>query len=288
MVEGRLLKTLRLEEEWFDDVTDPDAFVAAVRASGVRADLVSFWQRVPDSTPKFTYFSESEDLAVLPVESFDDWWNNRIKSRTRGLIRKTEKMGVTIRETQFDDEFVRGMVEIFNETPVRQGRPFWHYGKNFETVKREFSRFLFREDIIGAYHQGKLIGFVMLCNAGQYTYLGQILSKIEHRDKAPNNSLIAKAIEITARRKIPYIVYNYWNETGLTEFKRRNGFEKRVFPRYYLPLNAKGRIALNLGAHRSLSNILPRTLVVKLKQLRAAYYSRKQGNISEQVATQGD
>ena len=25
------------------------------------------------------------------------------------------------------------------ETPVRRGKPFWHYGKNFETVKSEIS-----------------------------------------------------------------------------------------------------------------------------------------------------
>ena len=288
VVEGRLLKTLRLREEWYDEISDPDAFIAAARAGGVKADLVTFWQRVPEFQPKFEFFAEREDLAVLPVNSYDDWWNNRIKSRTRGLIRKTEKSGVTIRETQFDDEFIRGMVEIFNETPVRQGRPFWHYGKNFETVKREFSRFLSKEDIVAAYHQDKLIGFVMLCNAGPFTYLGQILSKIEHRDKAPNNALIAKAIEITARKGIPYLVYNYWNETGLTEFKRRNGFEKQTVPRYYLPLTTKGRIALSLGAHQTIANMLPKSLVIKLKQVRAAYYARKQGTVPERVATQLD
>ena len=288
VVEGRLLKTLRLQEEWSDDISDPDAFIAAARASGVKADLVTFWQRAPETKPKYHFFTEWEDLAVLPVHSYDEWWNNRIKSRTRGLIRKTEKTGVTIRETQFDDEFVRGMVEIFNETPVRQGRPFWHYGKNFETVKREFSRFLYREDIIGAYHEDKLIGFVMLANAGQNAFLGQIISKIAHRDKAPNNSLVAKAIEITARKQIPYLVYNYWNETGLTEFKRRNGFEKLSVPRYFLPLTAKGRLGLSLGAHRSIANMLPKALVIRLRQVRAAYYARKQGVLSEGVATHLD
>jgi hypothetical protein len=288
VVEGRLLKTIRLEDEWCYDVSDPKGFEEAVRSSGVKADLISFWQRIPESTAKFDYFTEWEDLAVLPVETYDEWWNNRIKSRTRGLIRKTEKMGVTIRETQFDDEFVRGMVEIFNESPVRQGRPFWHYGKTFETVKKDFSRYLFREDIVGAYHQDKMIGFVMLANAGPYTYIGQILSKIEHRDKAPNNALIAKAIEITARRQIPYLVYNYWNETGLTEFKRRNGFEKRSVPRYFVPLTAAGRLGLSLGVHRSAADILPKTLVLKLKQLRAAYYARKQGGVHEPAVAQGD
>jgi hypothetical protein len=277
LVEGRLLKTARLEQEWYEDVADPASFVEVLRANGVTADLFTFWQRFPDATPKFDYAMEYEDLAVLPVRSYEDWWDNRIKSRTRGLIRKSEKMGVTIRETQFDDEFVRGMVEIFNESPVRQGRPFWHYGKNFETVKREFSRYLFREDLFGAYYQDELIGFVMLPNCGGYTMMGQIISKIKHRDKAPNNVLMAKAVELTARRQIPYLVYNYWNETGLTEFKRRNGFEKQSVPRYFVPLSAKGRLSLRVGAHRSVAEILPKSLVFQLKQWRASFYARRYG-----------
>ena len=277
VVEGHLLKTARLEHEWFDDVTDPETFQRALREDNVAADLFSFWQRYPGKTPKFDYTVEWENLAVLPVRTFDEWWNEKIKSRIRGLIRKSEKMGLVVRETQFDDDFVRGMVEIFNESPIRQGRRFWHYGKDFDTVKREFSRFLFREDIIGAYYEGSLIGFVMLSNAGNYTSLGQIISRIKHRDKAPNNALIAKAVEVTARRQIPYIVYNYWNETGLTEFKRRNGFESQRVPRYYLPLTIKGRVALRVGAHRPLAEILPKRMVSGLKQLRAALYARRYG-----------
>jgi hypothetical protein len=277
LVDGRLLKTVRLENEWYEDLTDPDAFLDALRTSGVKADLFSFWQRFPNTTRQFDHAVEWEDLAVLPVHSFEEWWDGRIKSRTRGLIRKSEKMGVMVRQTEFDDEFVRGMVDIFNETPVRQGRPFWHYGKDFETVKRQFSRFLFREDMIGAYFQDKLIGFVMLAKTGGSAVLGQILSKLEHRDKAPNNALIAKAVELTARKQIPYLIYNYWNETGLTEFKRRNGFEKQTVPRYYLALTPMGRLALRLGAHRPLIQMLPKTLVSQLRQLRSSFYAHRYG-----------
>ena len=44
------------------------------------------------------------------------------------------------------------MTAIFNEAAIRQGRPFWHYGKDFETVKRQFSRYLARE------HMSKISG----------------------------------------------------------------------------------------------------------------------------------
>ena len=67
---------------------------------------------------------ECEDIAVLPVKSYDHWCEQQIKSRVRNQIRKAEKEGVTVRETGYDDDFVRGMAAIFNEAPVRQGRRF--------------------------------------------------------------------------------------------------------------------------------------------------------------------
>ena len=83
-----------------------------------------------------------------------------------------------VKPATFDDRFIEGITSIFNETPIRQGRHYLHYGKDFETVKREFSRFFFREEIFGAYLGEELVGFIMLCNAGNYLFLGQIISKI--------------------------------------------------------------------------------------------------------------
>ena len=120
------------------------------------------------------------------------------------MVRKAEKSGIEVREASYDDAFVRGMTDIFNETPVRQGRKFWHYGKDFDTVKREFSRFLFREQLIGAYYRDELVGFVMLANAGKYGVLGQIISKVEHRNKAINNALIAHTIKKCETQQLPY------------------------------------------------------------------------------------
>src|SRR5262245_25765511 len=164
----------RLEDEWYDDVQDPESVITTLTHAPLKVDIFTFWQRLPEVQPRFNFYKEWESLAALPVSNFDHWWNKQISARTRNLIRKAAKSGVEITETSYDDAFVRGMTAIFNETPVRQGRRFWHYGKDFETVKRQFSRYLFREDLIGAYYRGDLIGFIMLGNAGRYAISGQI------------------------------------------------------------------------------------------------------------------
>jgi hypothetical protein len=216
---------------------------------------------------------EWESIAALPIKSFDYWWNHQIKSRTRNLIRKTEKSGVEVREASYDDAFVRGVTDIFNETPVRQGRRFWHYGKDFETVKQQFSRYLFREDLIGAYYRDELIGLVMLGNAGRYAVTGQIISKIQHRDKAPNNALIAKAVEVCQRKNLPYLVYLHWGGGSLAEFKRRCGFQETRVPRYYVPLTQRGRLILRLGLHRGWKERVPLPVKNRLKSLRSRWLS---------------
>ena len=220
------LTRLALEEEWYEDIVDPQAVIDVLQNSPVKIDIFTFWQRLPQIEPQYNYYKEFEPLAVLPIKSFDYWWNKQIKGRTRNLIRKAEKQGVHIVETEFSDDFIKGMTEIFNETPVRQGRRFWHYGKDFETVKRQFSRYLFREHIIGAYYKKELIGFMMVANAGRFALTGQILSKIAHRDKATNNAMIAKAVEVCENKKFPHLVYLHWGTGSFSEFKRRCGLKE--------------------------------------------------------------
>jgi hypothetical protein len=270
---------LALEEEWYADVQDPAGVIEVLRRSdGFKPDLLTFWQRPPEVEVKFPYHVEWEELAMLPVQSYDHWFNQQIKSRIRNLIRKAEKEGVEVRETTFDDAFVRGMTRIFNEAPVRQGRKFWHYGKSFETVKKQFSRFIHREHMIGAYYKGELIGFIMMANTGRFGLTEQIISAIDHRDKSTNNLLIAKAVEVCAREKLPYLSYLFWTGDSLAEFKRRCGFEPVKVPRYYVPLTKKGELALKLGVHRGWKSLLPDKLKTSLKKLRTRWYEMRSGS----------
>jgi len=44
-------------------------------------------------------------------------------------------------------------------------------------------------------------------------------------------------------------------KSSLTEFKRRNGFEQVLLPRYYIPLTLKGKIALRWDFIVGLCNV---------------------------------
>src|SRR6266403_671452 len=254
MIEGKVLRIAKLDpwfqQEWFEDVENPEMLIDVLQKSNDRPDILTFWQRLLDTEPKYSYPMELDSIAALPIRSYSFWWEKQIERKARNKVRKAQKNGVIVKPARFDDHFVRGMTSIFNETPIRPGRRYLHYGKDFETVKREFSRFLFREEIFGAYLGEELVGFIMLCNAGTYAFLGQIISKIACRDLAPNNALLAKAVERCAQKGFPYLVYAYWLDDSLGDFKRSNGFQRVDLPRYFVPLTKKGKLALSLGVHR--------------------------------------
>lgn len=265
------LRTARLEQEWYEDIVDPAALVDALRTHGL-ADILTFIQRFPDSAPVYGYYHEAEHWAVLPITSFDNWWSHQISSRTRSLIRKSRKEGLDVRLTSWDDSFIGGMTAIFNETPVRQGRPFWHYGKSVDEVRDQFSRFLHRETLIGAYLGDQMVGFMMLGDASKFSVTGQILSLTSQRDKSPNNALIAKAVEVCCTNATPALVYLHWGAGSFAEFKRRCGFQRIEVPRYFVPLNRRGHYALRLSLHDGYRSRLPESLVDRARAVRSWWY----------------
>lgn len=270
-----------------ETTTDPESFIAELKESGLHADIFTFAQRIPNTSPHHKLHFEWENLAIVPITTYSDWWEKRVESSVRRAVKKAAKQGILVRVVEFDDDFVRGIVGINNETPIRQGRSFWHYQKSFDAVRDENSTYPGRNTFLGAYYQGELIGFMRLIHAGKLASVVQLLSMIKHYDKRPTNALIAKAVEVCEQLGVSYLMYcNYvYNDpsSSLTEFKRRNGFEKVLVPRYYIPLTLKGKVALGLGLHRRLVERIPKPVVSRLLKIRSYWYERKLSTAKESL-----
>jgi hypothetical protein len=281
IVKGRLVRIARLDGDKYTFPDDPDALIEALRKCGTRIDLFTFWQKLPETSPKYRYPMEWDNLAVLPVSTFDHWWTQQIRSFPRNRARQAEKKGVILREVPVDDALFRGIVDIYNECPVRQGKPFPYYGMDLEGARAYASTFLDRSIYIGAFVGDQMIGFIKLVADETRTHacLVHILSMVRHKDKAPTNALIAAAVRSCADRGISYLVYEHFSygkkqDDSLSHFKEVNGFERMNLPRYYVPLTPIGKIAFRLGLHHKLVDHLPESFTGKLRDLRKAWYSR--------------
>src|SRR5262249_2233204 len=102
-VQGRLLRIAQLEADGYFFLDEPEILIQELRRSKTRIDLFTFMQRLPETTPKFNYPMELDNLAVLPVSTFDHWWNHQIRSFPRNRARQAEKRGVVLREVPFDE-----------------------------------------------------------------------------------------------------------------------------------------------------------------------------------------
>ena len=287
-IEGRLIRIARLELDKYEFLDDPAALIEDLRNSRARIDLFTFLQRLPENAPKYDYPMEWDNLAVLSVSTFDHWWKEQIRSLARNRARQAEKKGVIVREVPFDDALVRGIWEIYNECPVRQGDRFRHYGKGLEWVRQHAGTFLDRSIFIGAFLGDRLIGFIKLVTdqTRMQACTMHIISMIQHKDKAPTNALIAQAVRSCAERGIRYLVYqnfSYGKKQGdsLSRFKESNGFERIDLPRYYVPLTRIGQAAFSVGLHRRLVDHLPESVGAKLRELRKIWYNRKFDSVAE-------
>lgn len=282
-IAGRMLRMARLEADAYQFV-DHDAvpFLGALREVRPCIDVFTFVQRLPETQPKYDYPMEWDNFAALQVTSYEHWWNQQIGFKARNKAKQALKKGVEVREVAFDDELVKGIWEVYNESPVRQGAPNKHYGKSVDTVHREEATFLDSSVFIGAFLENKLIGFIKMVQNEARTQAGlmNIVSMVRHRDLAPTNALVAQAVRSCADRGIQYLVYSKFaygkkQRSTLSDFKERNGFQQIDVPRYYVPLTRTGEIAIRLGLHKKLTHHVPEPLLAKLRDLRSTWYKLK-------------
>ena len=269
------------EEEWLvSDLEDPDLCIQLLKeqtGKGLRADIFTFSVKPSTTPPRHPYYSEMDSVAVIRLGTFKEWWEG-LPQETRKNVRRAQKRGVVVKVEPFTDELIRGIMEVNNDSPVRQNVRFVHYGKSFEQVKKDQASFLDHCDFICAYCESEMVGFLKIVYRGDVASILQILPKASHQDKRPGNALIAKAVELCEAKGISYITYglfNYGNkkDSPLREFKIRNGFGELLVPRFYIPLTFWGKFCMKLKLHRGLIGILPHTVITTAVRARAVCYN---------------
>jgi hypothetical protein len=285
IVRDGFVKTAEIfDEYWLERASLPpvDAVLARLRGGGTHADIFTFAQRVPDSAPMHDgHVMEWSNFAVLRIRGYEHWLEQQIPSATRRNVRAAEKRGVSVRACDYDDDYVRGVSAIYDETPIRAGRRYWHYGKDIETVRKENGTYAQRSSYLGAFHQGEMVGYMKIVWDTRTAAIMQIVSKTTAREYRVNNALMAQAVREASARGVEHLIYesfDYGNKAGdsLTRFKQSNGFERMDVPRYFVPLTWKGSMALRLGLHHGIKERIPEPVAARLRNLRSRWYETRE------------
>lgn len=275
---GRLFKTARLRHEWFEYLDDPGDTVGKLQDCRPVADVFTFVQDINNTNSDLPFRKEVDSLAILPVVSYEKWWN-ALHFKVRNKIRKAQKSGVELREVPLDDQLAADVEIIYNESPIRQGKKFWHYGKTADVIKQDLSSFPDRTFFIGAYCKKELVGFMKLYEGDNILRTVHIIAKLSQRDKPIQDALIAKAVEICGQKQLTCLHYGSWSLGGLGAFKIKHGFVRVDVPRYFVPLTKWGGLILRLRLHYSIHDVLPEKCVESLLAVRRKWNSIRYGSV---------
>lgn len=281
-IKGKWLKVAAIHEEWWLDteLQDPEVCIDGLKkqtSPALRADIFTFFQQLPGSPPRFSYPMELLSVAAARTMNFKAWWES-LPQETRKNVRRSQKRGVVVRTSEFDDDLIRGIASVNNESPRRQGIPNVHYGKSSTQVKKDHESFLDRSEFLCAYLGAEMIGYLKVVYKGDVAAVLNLAVMASHSDKRPGNALITAAVERCEKRKVAYLTYglfNYGNkqDSPLREFKSRNGFEEFPTPKYYIPLTPWGRVCMKMKIHRGLLGILPSSAITLGISLRKTWYT---------------
>jgi hypothetical protein len=222
-------------------------------------DIYTFLERkwcCPIANPSSSWVGEDDNVSLLEVKDYNSWLQI-IGKKTRNMIRKAEKSGVKVGVVEPSDKLAEGIWKIYNETPIRQERAFTHYGESLATVTGNMYAAK-NNTFIAASLEGELVGFIQILYGDQVAIVSNILSLQSHWDKALNNAMLAKAVEVCAAKGERWLMYGrIGNHPSLDKFKENNGFVKVPITRFYVPLTSRGRLAIRLGLHRDFKDSLP-------------------------------
>lgn len=251
------VKIARDFREYYKSINPTKDFLFKLYLRGV--DIFTFIDRkwcCPIVNPPVDWVKTDDNIGLLKIKDYQAWWS-AIGKKTRNMVRKAEKDGIKVSVAVQSDVLAKGIWKIYNETPIRQGRAFPHYGESLETVSAN----MYSEKnstFIAAYFSNELVGFIQILHGDNIAILSNILSMQKHFDKAVNNSLLAKAVEVCSEKDEKWLMYGrIGNHPSLDKFKENNGFAKFAITRYYVPITEKGKLAIKLGLHREPKDALP-------------------------------
>ena len=231
-------------------------------------DIFTFIERkwcCPLPNPPSTWIKTKDNVGLLDIKDYAGWWSD-IGKKTRNMVRRAEKSGVNVTVVQPGEKLAEGIWKIYNETPIRQKTPFPHYGEPLQTISGNMFKAK-NSTFIGAFLQEELAGFIQIIHGDNIAVISQILSMQKYWDKALNNALLAKAVEVCASGGTRWLMYGrIGNHPSLDKFKESNGFVKYPVTRYYVPLTWMGNVAVRLGLHMEPQDALPEWLKKALPQ----------------------
>jgi hypothetical protein len=202
------------------------------------------------------------EIALLSFNNFDEWFAG-LKKDTRNEIRKGSKKGV---ETKVIEKLsvseAQEIVNLFRESPFREGRYFEGY--HHWTLNRVMESFKTNEEFvsIASVYEGKIVGVARTKLKGPVGVVNNLLSSLDVRRKVIgiSNLLLATQIKMLSDRGVSHLAYGKMGVLGgLDHFRISNGFRSVPVNYNYILLTGKAKLFARFKIYQ------PRDLIFSTK-----------------------
>ncbi len=105
---------VRSDEMMENELENPEQYIEKLKHGGnrvLKADIFTFTQKIPATSPKYPYPMEWESVAAIHLVSFKEWWEG-LPQETRKNVRRSQKRGVMVKIKEFDDHLIHGIRKV--------------------------------------------------------------------------------------------------------------------------------------------------------------------------------
>lgn len=178
--------------------------------------------------------------AFLKIPQSIDEWLFEIGDKSRNMISKARRLGVSSAEASPDD-YSQDIYEIRTSDPLRQGRSipdYFYTNPPKHVISPNASGCLLHDDVfIGVFLGGKLISYITLYIFGELAEVNHILCHHDYKRTGAMNFNVYAMVDYLIRhrpsvRYVNYLYVNEVNKSGLDLFKLSMGFVPRVIILY--------------------------------------------------------
>lgn len=170
------------------------------------------------------------EWAVFKLDcKYEDYFDHRIKSAERALIRKAIKNGFSVRRISYD-EYIDDILEINRSKSERGGRPMsedYLNAQKWEELVSPINPDIYTFGCFNA--DGKLVAYYLFEKITNFFHTAKGIAHKDVLNYGVMNYLFAYSVsELSSLKKCPYLIYGPMDvdsKSGLNGFKRRVGCE---------------------------------------------------------------
>lgn len=205
-------------------------FLNFCKKSNIVAEFIRFHPCIRNQgvfNKNIAVFENRTTVALNVGKTLDEIWQDDIKSKNRNMIRKAEKIGLSV-EIYNDYNIFKN---IYEETMVKVDADGYYYFKDeyYNTMQQDENYKMFNVK-----YQSEIIASAIFMSYGEYFHYHLAGSKKEYLKFAPNNLLLWEAIKYANEKgkKIFHFGGGLTNSLEDNLFKFKSSFSKEYLKFY--------------------------------------------------------